>query len=66
MPTSPGPPVRDSISAGMHALGARLNLKFSDQKILLQALTDKTYANTDLPSNEGFQVLGTYEDDKLE
>ncbi|CAG8499325.1 1120_t:CDS:10 [Paraglomus brasilianum] len=58
IPISPDPPVRDSIPAGMHALGARLNLKFSNQKILLQALTDRTYVDTDLPSNEGFQVLG--------
>ncbi|CAG8788837.1 11618_t:CDS:2, partial [Acaulospora morrowiae] len=44
----------------LHALAARLNLHFSDPKLLLQAVTHRTFTDTELPSNEGYRVLGNH------
>ncbi|CAG8522378.1 5067_t:CDS:2 [Diversispora eburnea] len=50
----------DTISPQLYALAARLNIRVSHPKLLLQAVTHKTYDNTTLPSSEGFRVLGNH------
>lgn len=49
---------RDTIPTQLYALAARLNIRVSNPKLLLQAVTHKTCDDSSLPSNEGFRVLG--------
>ena len=49
---------KDVISSALHAFAARTQLHFSDQKILLQAVTHESFTDTDLPSNKRFRKLG--------
>ncbi len=49
---------KDVISSALHAFAARTQLHFSDQKILLQAVTHESFTDTDLLSNKRFRKLG--------
>ncbi|GES75508.1 ribonuclease III [Rhizophagus clarus] len=49
---------KDVISPALYAFAARMRLDFSDPKILLQAVTHKSFTNTNLPPNKRFKELG--------
>ncbi|RIA94997.1 ribonuclease III domain-containing protein [Glomus cerebriforme] len=49
---------KDVISPALNAFAARMRLNFSDPKILLQAVTHKSFTDTNLPSNKRFKELG--------
>src|SRR5579862_7828499 len=51
---------KDVISPALYAFAARMRLNFSDPKILLQAVTHKSFTDTDLPPNKRFKELGTF------
>ncbi|CAG8559233.1 15499_t:CDS:2 [Funneliformis caledonium] len=49
---------KDVITPALYAFAARMHLDFSDPKILLQAVTHKSFTDTNLPSNKSFKELG--------
>jgi hypothetical protein len=51
---------KDVISPALYAFAARMHLDFSDPKILLQAVTHKSFTDTNLPPNKRFKELGTF------
>ncbi|CAG8477939.1 11053_t:CDS:2 [Acaulospora colombiana] len=50
----------NDVSPALYALDARLNLRFSDPKLLLQVVTLETFGDTKLHSGEGYRVLGNH------
>lgn len=51
---------KDVISPSLYAFAARMHLDFSDPKILLQAVTHKSFSDTNLSPNQRFKELGTF------
>ncbi|RGB34736.1 ribonuclease III domain-containing protein [Rhizophagus diaphanus] len=49
---------KDVISPALYAFAARMHLNFSDPKILLQAVTHKSFSDTNLSPNKRFKELG--------
>jgi hypothetical protein len=51
---------KDVISPALYSFAARMQLDFSDPKILLQVVTHKSFTDTNLSSNKYFKELGMF------
>ncbi|CAG8632252.1 7441_t:CDS:2, partial [Dentiscutata heterogama] len=51
---------KEKIPSTLYSLAARLNLNFTTQNLLLQAVTHRNFYENDLLTNEGLQVLGNH------